>query len=57
MTIQWYFEPGDHYLILGITQTGGPEYGVYNGTVTINGNSYEFSGLYGNQTTTVQFTI
>jgi hypothetical protein len=57
MAVQWSLAPGDHYLILGITQTGGPEYGVYKGTITINGNSHSFVGLYGDLTVTIEFSV
>jgi hypothetical protein len=57
MTIQWPLAPGAHYLIFAVTQTGGPSYGVYNGTITINGSTYAFSGLYGNETVRIDFTV
>ena len=57
MTIQWPLLSGAHYLIFAITQTGGPSYGVYSGTITINGNTYNFSGLHGNNTLRIDFTL
>ncbi len=57
MTFQWNLAGGAHYLIFAITQTGGPDYGVYSGTITINGNMYNFSGLDENHTVTIDFTV
>jgi hypothetical protein len=37
--------PGPHYLIFIVGQTGGPACGTYSGTITINGETYNFSGV------------
>ena len=57
MTVQWTLSPGPHYLIFGVTQTGGPSYGTYSGTITINGNTYNFTGLDADHTVTVNFAV
>lgn len=57
MTIQWPLSTGAHYLIFAVTQTGGPSYGVYSGTITINGNTYNFSGLDADYTVRIDFTV
>lgn len=57
MTIQWTLPSGAHYLIFAITQTGGPNYGVYSVTITINGKTYDFSGLDGYNTVRIDFTV
>jgi hypothetical protein len=57
MIVQWTLSPGAHYLIFAVTQTGGPSYGTYAGTITINGNTYSFSGLDENNTATIDFTL
>ena len=45
MTILRTFSAGPHYLIFSITQTGGPAYGAYSGTITVNGQVHSFSGI------------
>ena len=57
MTVQWTLSTGAHYLIFAVTQTGGPSYGTYSGTITINGNTYNFSGLDADHTVTIDFTV
>ena len=58
MTVQWTLSPGAHYLVFGVTQTSGPSYGAYSGTITINGNTYSFSGLDAdNVFATIDFTV
>ncbi len=57
MTIQWPLSTGAHYVIFAVTQTGGPSYGVYSGTITINGNTYNFSGLDGDHTLRIDFVV
>ena len=57
MTFQWGLSPGAHYMIFSVTQTGGPTYGVYSGTITINGNSYDFSGLDADHTVRIDFAV
>jgi hypothetical protein len=57
MTVQWTLSPGAHYLVFGVTQTGGPSYGTYSGTITINGEMYNFSGLDANNLATIDFTL
>jgi len=57
MTVQWTLSAGAHYLIFDVTQTGGPSYGTYSGTITINGKTYNFSGLDGTNTVTIDFTV
>ena len=57
MTAQWTLSPGQHYLIFGVTQVGGPSYGTYAGTITINGNVYNFTGVDGNDPVTVNFSV
>lgn len=37
--------PGPHYLIFIVGQTGGPACGTYSGAITINGETYNFSGV------------
>jgi hypothetical protein len=57
MNVQWTLSAGTHYLIFGVTQTGGPSYGTYSGTITINGNTYSFSGVDNTHTVTIDFTL
>jgi hypothetical protein len=57
MTVQWPLSAGTHYLIFDVTQTGGPSYGVYSGTITINGNTYDFNGLDGYNTVRIDFIV
>lgn len=57
MMINWTFSTGAHYLVFDVTQTGGPSYGTYSGTITINGQAYSFSGIDGNNLATIDFTI
>ena len=57
MTAQWTLSAGEHYLVFGVTQTGGPSYGTYSGTITINGNVYSFSGVDNTHIATVDFTV
>jgi len=57
MSFQWNLGSGAHYMILAITQTGGPAWGVYSGTITINGVTYDFSGLDADHTVRVDFTV
>ena len=57
MTVQWTLSAGAHYLIFGVTQVGGPSYGTYSGTITINGNTYNFTGLDADHTVTVNFNV
>lgn len=46
MTVLWNLTSGLHYLVFGVTQSGGSSYGTYAGTITVNGLSHNFSGLY-----------
>lgn len=57
LTLIWTFSPGPHYLIFIVGQSGGPSYGTYSGTVTINGQGYKFSGVDVTHSTTIYFTI
>jgi len=57
MTVQWTLSAGAHYLIFGVTQTGGPSYGTYSGAITINGIAYSFSGVDDTHTATIYFTV
>ena len=57
MIVQWTLSPGAHYLIFGVSQTGGPTYGTYSGTIKINGNTYNFSGIDAQHTTTIDFIM
>jgi len=45
MTVLKTLSAGPHYLIFIVSQTGGPGYGTYSGTITINGHTYSFSGV------------
>jgi hypothetical protein len=57
MTIQWPLSAGAHYMILDITQNSGPSYGTYSGTITINGNTYSFSGVDYYHAVTIDFNV
>jgi len=57
MTIQWPLSTGAHYMIFYVSQTGGPSYGVYSGTITINGSTYDFSGLDVDHTVRIDFIV
>jgi hypothetical protein len=57
MTVLWTLLAGPNYLIFAITQTGGSSYGTYSGTITINGQAYAFSGVYGGHPVQINFTI
>ena len=57
MSVLWTLPSGPHYLIFGVTQVGGPSYGTYSGSITINGNTYNFNGLDGNHPETINFTV
>jgi len=56
MTVQWTLSPGAHYLIFAVSQSGS-YCGVYNGTITINGNNYGFSGLNASVFATIHFNV
>jgi len=45
MTVLKTLSAGSHYLIFIVGQSGGPSYGTYSGTITINGRAYTFSGI------------
>lgn len=45
MTVLKTLSAGPHYLIFIVGQSGGPSYGNYSGTITINGHVYNFSGV------------
>jgi hypothetical protein len=45
MTVLKTLSLGPHYLIFVVGQSGGPSYGTYSGTITINGHVYEFGGV------------
>jgi hypothetical protein len=57
MNVEWTLSAGAHYLTFGVAQTGGPSCGTYSGTITINGNTYNFSGLDAQHTVTIDFTV
>jgi len=57
LTLSWTFSPGPHYLVFIVGQRGGPSYGTYSGTVTINGQVFSFSGLDVAHSITIYFTI
>jgi hypothetical protein len=45
MTVRWTLSAGPHYLMFIVSQCGGSDYGTYSGTITINGQAYNFSGV------------
>jgi hypothetical protein len=45
MTVLKTLPAGPHYLIFIVGQSGGPSYGTYSGTITVNGYVYVFSGV------------
>lgn len=57
MTFEWNLVTGAHYLIFAVTQTGGPSYGVYSGTITINGNTHNFAGLDASHMERIDFAV
>ena len=57
MVAQWTLSAGAHFLIFGITQVSGPSYGTYSGTITINGKTFNFSGLDADHPLTIDFTV
>lgn len=57
MTVQWPLSTGAHYLIFGVSQSGGSSYGVYSGTITINGNTYSFSNVDAYNFARIDFSV
>lgn len=57
LTLSWTFSPGPHYLVFVVGQSGGPSYGTYSGTVIIDGQMFNFSGVDVTHSTTIYFTI
>lgn len=57
MTVLWTLSAGPHYLQFVVSQCGGPSYGTYSGTITINGQPYSFSGVDWNQTAQIDFYV
>jgi hypothetical protein len=57
MIVYWSLSPGTHYLIFDITQSGGPSYSVYSGTITINGQTFNFTGMYEYHGIRIDFTV
>jgi hypothetical protein len=57
MTILRSFSAGPHYLVFSITQTGGPAYGVYSGTIAVNGRAYSFSGIDWDDNIRIDFVV
>jgi hypothetical protein len=57
MTLNWTFSPGPHYLIFIVGQSGGPSYGTYSGTITMNGQTYQFSGVDDYHSARINFTV
>jgi hypothetical protein len=57
MTVQWALSTGAHYLIFGVSQTGGLPYGFYSGNITINGNTNSFTDIYGDHTVRIDFMV
>jgi hypothetical protein len=45
MTVLWTLSGGPHYLLFVVSQCGGPSYGMYSGTININGQTYNFNGV------------
>jgi hypothetical protein len=56
MTFSKTLSSGSHYLVFIIGQTGGPSYGTYSGTITVNGQVYEFSGVDDTHSATINFS-
>jgi hypothetical protein len=57
MTFLKTLSAGPHYLIFIIGQSGGPSYGTYSGTITINGKVYNFSGVNFYNSARVDFSV
>jgi hypothetical protein len=57
MTISWMLSAGPHYLLFIVGQSGGPEYGTYSGTITINRQTYDFSGVYADHPVRIDFSV
>ena len=48
---------GTHYLEFAISQIGGSSYGTYQGYATINGQTYNFSGLDVTNSKRIDFNV
>jgi hypothetical protein len=57
MTFTTTLSDGPHYLVFIIGQSGGPSYGTYSGTITINGQVYNFSGVDEHHSVTIDFSV
>jgi len=57
MPFTWNLASGAHYLIFDVTQGGDPANGVYNGTITVEGTTYNFTGVDWNHTVKINFTV
>ena len=57
MTFSATLSSGPHYLMFIIGQSGGPSYGTYSGTITINGQVYNFSGVDQYNSVRVDFSV
>jgi hypothetical protein len=57
MVVDKILLPGAHYLEFIVSQTGGPAYGEYSGTITINGQQFSISGVYSGHPTHIDFLV
>jgi len=57
MIVLWNLTAGLHYLIFAVTQIGGSSYGTYAGTIEINGQSHNFTGLDVTNSVRVDFSL
>lgn len=57
MTVQWVLSAGSQYLQFVVSQSGGPRYGTYSGTIIINGQTYNFSGVDAADPAMINFTV
>jgi len=57
MVVNEILSPGEHYMEFIVSQTGGPAYGEYSGTITIDGQEYSFSEVYSNHPAQIYFFV
>jgi hypothetical protein len=57
MTAAWNLTGGLHYLYFAISQSRGASYNTYAGTITINGQTYNFSGLDETNSVIIDFHV
>lgn len=57
MSTGFDLQPGDHTVVIAITQSGGPANGSYSGSITLNSKSFPFSGVTASSYATISFNL